>query len=84
MIRPTRFIVCNNHTEWKTDWKELSDHLNVLSMSGTEFYNVDKFPLHLQTVVSHASEISLYRPDTCKTTATLILILILHVIVILL
>lgn len=65
MIRPCRFILCNNHSEWQKDWVELWQHLTILDQEGVEYYNVDEFPLHLQQGVSKASEISIYRPDTC-------------------
>jgi hypothetical protein len=66
MIRPCRFVLCLNHPEWETDWKPLSDHLKSLDEAGAcgGYYNVDEFPLPIQKLISEASEITIYRPNT--------------------
>jgi len=62
LIRPARFIICHNHREWNSDWRELRLYLD--EQYRCNVVNVDELPLRIRSMVSEAGCVPIYDPRT--------------------
>lgn len=68
LIRPIRFVICNQHVEWEEDeFAELVEYLDLYCSERSRFINVDELPLPFRQLISSLSGIQMYQPNTRKT-----------------